>query len=126
MLDSIHPNLLALIAASLVSVARIFQRYAVVRLSPFATSLIMGTITASAAWLFYWLEGPVAHISSAGVITFMGMGIFGAGIGRYLYLSGIKRVGLARATVISQTVMNWSATFAVDFLNTARSAAVGV
>ncbi|MBT4093132.1 MAG: DMT family transporter [Nitrospinaceae bacterium] len=117
MLDSIHPNILALIAASLVSVARIFQRYAVVRLSTFATSLIMGTITAIAGWFFYWLEGPVERMPLAGVLIFMAMGIFGAGIGRYLYLSGIRRVGLARSTVISQTVMIWSASFAVFILD---------
>jgi drug/metabolite transporter (DMT)-like permease len=108
--------MLALIAASLISFARILQRYAVARMSTFAVSMIMGIITASAGWIFCWIDGPVERIPLAGVIAFMGMGIFGAGIGRYLYLSSIKLVGLARTTVISQTVMIWSATFAILIL----------
>ncbi len=116
MLDFLHPNLLALISATLIACARVAQRYAVSRLSTYAVNLLMGMVTASAGWFFYWLEGGLDRVPLTGVLWFIAMGFFGGFAGRYLMMLSMNLTGLARAAVMSQTVLIWSPALAVGVL----------
>ncbi len=116
MLDFLHPNLLALCSALLISCARVAQRYAVARISTYAANLLMGVVTASAGWFFYWIEGGQKELPLTGILWFMAVGFFGGFAGRYFMLLSMNLVGLARAAVMSQTVLIWSAAMAVGFL----------
>lgn len=126
MLDFIHPNLLALFSAIFIAFARAMQRYAVSRMSVYAAGLIMGMVTTTIGWAFYWAEGGLERIPLSGVFWFMAVGFFGAGCGRYLYLNSIRFVGLARSTIVGQTAMVWSAAMAVGFLGERMSLSVAL
>jgi uncharacterized membrane protein len=126
LLDFIHPNWLALLSAALISSARVMQRYAISRMTAYAASLILGMVTTSMAWMFYFVEGPLDNIPLKGVLWFIAVGFFGAGCGRYLYLNSVKLTGLARTTVASQIVMVWSATLAIVFLGERMTPAVAL
>lgn len=116
MLDFIHPNLLALISATLISFSRVAQRYAVARLDSYVANLVMGVVIAVSGWVFYWMEGSQKELPLTGIFWFMAVGFCGSFAGRYLILVSMKLVGLARSTVISQTVLIWSASLAVGIL----------
>ncbi len=116
MLDFLHPNLLALLSATFIAIARVTQRYAVVRMSTYTANLAMGVVTAFAGWFFYWMEGALEHVPFKGVLWFMAVGFFGGFAGRYLNMLAMKLIGLARAAVVSQTVLVWSSAMAVGFL----------
>ncbi len=116
MLDFLHPNLLALVSATLIACARVAQRYAVTRVSTYAANLLMGIVTAAAGWFFYWLEGGLDEMPLTGILWFMAVGFFGGFCGRYLMLLSMSLTGLARSAVMGQTVLIWSAAMAVGFL----------
>ncbi len=116
MLDSIHPNVLALCSAVLIAFARVSQRYAIVRMRMHTANLAMGCVTSIVGWFFYWLEGALEQIPYQGVLWFMAMGFFGSFSGRYVNFIAIRYTGLARAAVMSQTVLVWASLLAVFIL----------
>ncbi len=116
MLDFIHPNVLALCSATLIAFARVSQRYAIARLKMHTANLLMGCVTATMGWLFYRLEGSLERIPYQGVLWFMAMGFFGSFAGRYINFVAIRYTGLARAAVMSQTVLVWASILAVFVL----------
>ncbi len=117
MLDAIHPNVLALCSATLIAFARVSQRYAVARTKMHTANLAMGCVTASVGWFFFWLEGALDAMPYQGVLWFMAMGFFGSFAGRYINFVAIRYTGLARAAVMSQTVLVWSSVLAVFVLS---------
>ena len=50
-----------------------------------------------------------------GLLWFAAMGVSGSLIGRYLSLVGMKLVGLARSSIVTQTSLVWASLFAVVF-----------
>ena len=116
MLDAIHPNILALCSATLIAFARVSQRYAIARMKMHTANLVMGCVTASAGWFFFWLEGALGEMPYQGVLWFMAMGFFGSFAGRYINFIAIRYTGLARAAVMSQTVLVWASVLAVFIL----------
>jgi drug/metabolite transporter (DMT)-like permease len=56
----------------------------------------------------------------------MAVGFFGGFAGRYLNLLAMKLTGLARASVVSQTVLVWSAALAVGILGERMTLRVGL
>ena len=116
LLDFIHPNILALLSAIFVSCTRITQRYALDRISEFWINLIFAIVTGVFGWLFYSLDIAPTSFPWEGIFLFMAVGFFSPFAGRYIYLIAIKLTGLARSTIVAQTVLIWSALFAVFVL----------
>tara|TARA_B110000014_G_scaffold26675_1_gene16906 strand:- start:1056 stop:1940 length:885 start_codon:yes stop_codon:yes gene_type:complete len=116
LLDFIHPNILALLSAIFVSCTRITQRYALDRISEFWINLIFAIVTGVFGWLFYSLDIAPLSFPWEGIFLFMAVGFFSPFAGRYIYLIAIKLTGLARSTIVAQTVLIWSALFAVFVL----------
>ena len=116
LLDAIHPNVLALCSAALIAFARVSQRYAISRMKMHTANLTMGCVTAALGWFFYWLEGAGGRMPWQGVFWFMAMGFFGSFAGRYINFIAIRWTGLARAAVMSQTVLIWASMLAVFIL----------
>ena len=63
-----------------------------------------------------FLSAGVQRIPSRGVFWFTVAGMTGGLAGRYLSLVPINRVGLARAPILTQTRLVWSAAMAVVIL----------
>ena len=116
MLDAIHPNILALCCAALIAFARVSQRYAIPRMKMHTANLVMACVTTTLGWFFFWVEGPLDQMPYQGVFWFMAMGFFGSFLGRYINFTAIRYTGLARASVMSQTVLVWSSVLAVFIL----------
>ena len=121
MLDGIHPNILALCSAMLIAFARVSQRYAIPRMKMHTANLVMACVTTTLGWFFYWLEGPLDQMPYQGVLWFMAMGFFGSFSGRYINFMAIRYTGLARAAVMSQTVLVWASLLAVFVLGESMS-----
>ena len=121
MLDGIHPNILALCCATLIAFARVSQRYAIPRMKMHTANLVMACVTTTLGWFFYWMEGPLDQMPYQGVFWFMAMGLFGSFLGRYINFVAIRYTGLARAAVMSQTVLVWSSVLAVFILGESMS-----
>ena len=115
MLDFIHPNVLALIAACFIASARTLYRAGVARLNPVVMNVLMSIVQMSFGFAFYLLEGGVEVWPIEGVVWFAAMGVSGSFIGRYLSLIGMKLVGLARSSIVTQTSLVWASLFAVVF-----------
>ncbi len=115
MVDLLHPNVLVLIAACFIASARTLYRVGVARLSPVVMNLVMASVQMCFGSIFYLLEGGVESWPLKGVLWFVAMGVSGSFIGRYLSLVGMKLVGLARSSVVSQTSLVWASLFAVAF-----------
>tara|TARA_B100000686_G_scaffold84228_2_gene91053 strand:- start:8080 stop:8964 length:885 start_codon:yes stop_codon:yes gene_type:complete len=116
LLDFFHPNILALLSAIFVSCTRLTQRYALERISEFWINLIFAVITGIFGWFFYFLDIVPLLFPWEGIFLFMAVGFFSPFAGRYIYLIAIKLTGLARSTIVAQTVLVWSALFAVFVL----------
>ena len=116
LLDFFHPNILALLSAVFVSFTRLSQRYVVDRMSALFANFILAIVTASFGWLFYNLDIVPVAFPWEGIFFFMAVGLFGPFAGRYINLIGIKLTGLARSTIVAQTVLIWSALLAVFVL----------
>ena len=84
-------------------------------------NLVMACATTTLGWFFYRVEGPLAQIPYQGVFWFMAMGFFGSFLGRYINFIAIRYTGLARAAVMSQTVLVWSSILAVFVLGESMS-----
>ena len=54
-------------------------------------------------------------MAARGVVWFAAMGVSGSFLGRYLSLIGMKLVGLARSSIVTQTSLVWASLFAVVF-----------
>ena len=121
MLDAIHPNILALCCAALIAFARVSQRYAIPRMKMHTANLVMACVTTTLGWFFFWVEGPLDQMPYQGVFWFMAMGLFGSFLGRYINFTAIRYTGLARASVMSQTVLVWSSVLAVFILGEGMS-----
>ena len=124
MLDTLHPNLLALMAAVNISVARTLYRAALTQISPGAAALATTTITAAFAWGYYFYTGGAESWPLPGVAWFVIVGLLGGG-GRYLSFLSMKTVGLARTSVLTQTSLVWSSGLAVVFLDERMTLPVG-
>ena len=85
------------------------------RLSLVVMNVIMAPVQVCFGTVFYFLEGGVADWPLTGILWFAAMGVSGSFIGRYLSLVGMKLVGLARSSIVTQTSLVWASLFAVVF-----------
>ncbi len=116
MLESLHPNLMALLSAFFISVARTLYRGALMSLSPLVTMVIATIITTCFALGLYALGEGLAHWPLYGVLWFALVGMVGGLGGRYMGMISIKLVGLARTPILTQTGLIWSSGLAVLLL----------
>ncbi len=116
LLETLHPNLLALLAAVGISVARTLYRGALLRLGAAATALVSGGVTLAFAWGFYFYTGGAAGWPLPGVAWFVVVGLLGGLGSRYLSFFSMKTVGLARTSVLMQTSLIWSSGLAIAIL----------
>jgi transporter family protein len=126
LLDLLHPNLLALIAAVLIAAARTLYQGAMTRFGAGLTATLSSIITLQFAWGFYFFSGRVDVWPLRGVLWFMVVGVLGGLAGRYLSFYSMKTVGLARASILLQTSVIWSSTLAILFLGEHMSVLVGL
>ena len=124
MLESVHPNLLALAAAVFVAAARMFYRVALGRLTTTLTTLTVNVVSVPFAAAFYWLGPGVPRWPLEGILWFVVVGLVGSLFGRYMSFQAIRLVGVARTSVAMQTVLVFSTALAVIFLGERLSAVV--
>lgn len=116
MLDSLHPNLMALLSAFFISVARTLYRGALMSLSPLVTTVIATIITTLFALGLYATGEGLDHWPLYGILWFVLVGAVGGLGGRYMGMISIKLVGLARTPILTQTGLVWSSGLAVLLL----------
>ncbi|MDP7504809.1 MAG: DMT family transporter [Nitrospinota bacterium] len=126
MLDRIEPNLLSFVAAIFIAVARTMYRAALVRLGAGMVAMLSSVITLTFAWIYYlFFSEKVAYWPLVGVAWFVVIGLVGGLAGRYITFFSMKKVGLARTSVLMQTGLLWSSLLAILFLGERPSLAVG-
>ncbi len=116
MLEPLHPNLLALLSAFFISVARTLYRGALMSLSPLVTTVVATIITTLFALGLHALGEGLEHWPLYGVLWFVLVGMVGGLGGRYMGMISIKLVGLARTPILTQTGLIWSSGLAVILL----------
>ncbi len=126
MVDFIDPNLLALISTLLISVANILYRQALGRLSPTMTAMVMNFASAFYAYVLYSLEGGLDEWPIAALFWFAMVGVTGSSIGRYMNFQSFKLIGLARTSVMIQSILIWSSLLAVFVLGEKITFPVGL
>ncbi len=125
MLESLHPNLLALFAAILLAVANVLYRDSLRELSPAVASFVTHLVMGSIAFGVYATSGGVEKWPLMGLFWFVLAGIFGNFLGRYLLFVSIHFIGVVRTTVLSQTQPIWSSILALIFLGESIGLGVG-
>ena len=113
MLDVIHPNLLALIAATNVAISRILYRNAIRKLSAFQITFIWCSVATVTSISFYLVDKKVDVWPMEAIFWFVLVGIIGGFVARYVLITSIEYVGLARTSVLNQTSLVWSSAFGV-------------
>ena len=116
MLEPLHPNLMALLSAFFISVARTLYRGALMSLSPLVTTVFATIITSILALGLYARGEGLAHWPLYGVLWFVLVGVVGGLGGRYMGMISIKLLGLARTPILTQTGLIWSTGLAVILL----------
>ena len=116
MLEPLHPNLMALLSAFFISVARTLYRGALMSLSPLVTTVIATIITSILSLGLYAMGDGLDHWPLYGVLWFVLVGMVGGLGGRYMGMISIKLLGLARTPILTQTGLIWSTGLAVLLL----------
>ena len=116
MLDSFSPNLLSFLSALLASVAQTLFRAGLTHLSPTATAFMLNSTTATIAAILYFYLDRSEEWSLEAAFWFAMVGFSGGSFGRYFNFLAIKLIGLARTSVLIQSILIWSAALGVLFL----------
>ena len=116
LLESIHPNILALISSFAFACAQIIYRGALQKLSISVAALIVNMTLAFFSLVMVFAIGSVGQWSPVGVLWFMVAGFVGAFSARYLNYLSITTIGLARTHVLAQMTPVWSAVVAIVWL----------
>ncbi len=113
MIESIHPNYLALISAVFTALAQVLIGSALRRLSPGIASILANTVIFTIAAGFYAAGAGVENWPVAGILLFGLSGVvanFGA---RYLIYYSVTKIGISRTQVLFQTSPIWTAAVAI-------------
>ena len=116
LLESIHPNMLALIAAFFISIARMLYQSALGRINPNVMTALVNGVSILFAASFYLMSPGVARWPVEGLLWFVAVGIIGSLFGRYMSFVAQRLVGVSRTSIVMQTVLVWSTALAVIFL----------
>lgn len=124
MLELIPPNILALSAALFVAAARIFYQIALGSINPTAVTTLVNIISFSMATSLYLYDGGVETWPYQGLLWFVSVGLTGSLFGRYMSFVSQRLVGVARMSVLMQSVLIWSTALAVIFLGERLSSGI--
>ena len=116
MFNSWNPDLLAITSAIFVAISRVFYTTGLAKVTPALSNFILALVSTAVALAVYLLEGGLQKWPIEGLLWFISVGVFGTFVGRFLLMISIKLLGMARSTVMSQTIMIWSAVPAVVIL----------
>ena len=114
MFNSWNPDLLAITSAIFVAISRVFYTTGLAKVTPALSNFILALVSTAVALAVYLLEGGLQKWPIEGLLWFISVGVFGTFVGRFLLMISIKLLGMARSTVMSQTIMIWSAVPAVE------------
>ncbi len=104
-------------SALLVSVAQTLYRTGLTRLSPTATAFMMNFASAwMAGGLVFFLDSGPGEWTWEVFFWFAMVGVCGGAAGRYLNFLAVKLIGLARASVLIQSLLIWTSALGVIFL----------
>ncbi len=113
MIESIHPNYLALISAVFTALAQLLLGNALRRLSPGVASIVANTVIFSIASGFYAAGAGVENWPVAGILLFGLSGVIANFGARYLIYYSVTKIGVSRTQVLFQTSPIWSSAVAI-------------
>ncbi|MBT3350051.1 MAG: DMT family transporter [Nitrospinaceae bacterium] len=125
MLESLHPNYIALISAVFTATAQTLLGKSIGRLSPGMVALIANIVITIVATIFYFLGSGVDEWPLYAVILFAISGVTANFAARYLMYLAIQLIGLSRTQVLFQFSPLWSALVAISFLGERPTLEVG-
>jgi transporter family protein len=116
LLENIHPNMLAFIAAFFISIARMLYQNALGRVNPNVMTALVNGVSILFAMSFYYMSPGVERWPVQGLLWFVAVGIVGSLFGRYMSFVAQRLVGVSRTSIMMQSILVWSTTLAVIFL----------
>ncbi len=116
MLESLHPNYIALIAAFFTASAQTLLGKSIGRLSPAVAALVANAMITIIAVIFYLAGGGVDSWPPYAVALFAVSGVIANFAARYLMYLAIQLIGLSRTLVLFQFSPLWSSMVAIIFL----------
>jgi uncharacterized membrane protein len=125
LLESLHPNYIALISAFFTATAQTLLGKSIGRLSPGVASLIANIVITFIATVFYLAGGGVDEWPLYAVTLFAISGIIANFAARYLMYMAIQLIGLSRTQVLFQFSPLWSSLVAITFLGEHLTLGVG-
>lgn len=125
MLESLHPNYIALISAFFTALAQTLLGKSIGRLSPGMAALIANIVITIIATIFYLLGSGVDEWPLYAIILFAISGAIANFAARYLMYLAIQLIGLSRTQVLFQFSPLWSSLVAIAFLGERPTLEVG-
>ena len=118
-----RPEFIALIAAILYSGNSITARMGMRRSTPLTAACVVLFVRTVVFWSGVLLAGGIPHVEWLPLLLFVGLGVLQTATS-VLQLTGIHRLGAARAEPLRNTYPLWSALIAIVFLQ--EQAGVGI
>ena len=116
MLESLHPNYIALISAFFTASAQTLLGKSISQLSPAVASLVANVVITIIAAAFYLAGGRVEAWPPYAIALFAVSGAIANFAARYLMYLAIHLIGLSRTQVLFQFSPLWSSMVAITFL----------
>jgi drug/metabolite transporter, DME family len=116
LLETIHPNMLALIAAFLVAISRTLYQKALGRINPNVITALVNGVSVLFAVVFYQMGPGVEQWPIQGILWFVANGLVGSLFGRYMSFVSQRIVGVTRTSIVMQSILVWSTGLSVIFL----------
>ncbi len=126
MLESLHPNHIALIAAFFTASSQTLIGKAIGRLSPAVASLVANAMIALIAALLYFVGEGVEAWPASAVFWFALSGVVANFAARYLMYSAIGLIGLSRTQILFQFSPLWSSLVAIAVLGERPTLTIGL
>lgn len=124
MLELTHPNMLALIAAFFVAIARMLYQKALGRINPNVITVLVNGISVLFAIFFYQMGPGVEQWPIQGLLWFVANGLVGSLFGRYMSFVAQRLVGVSRTSIVMQSILVWSTGLSVIFLGESLTAGI--
>ena len=110
-----RPEFIALIAAILYSGGSITARMGMQHSTPLTAACVLLFFRTVAFWIGVFLTGGIPHVEWTPLLLFVGLGVLQTATS-LLQLTGIHRLGAARAEPLRNTYPLWSAAIAIMLL----------
>jgi len=110
-----RPEFIALAASMLYSGGSISARMGMRHSTPLTAACVLLCLRAVVFWIGVYLTGGIPHVEWLPLLLFVGLGVLQTATS-LLQLTGIHRLGAARAEPLRNTYPLWSAALAIAFL----------